>query len=125
MVVSKGGGSGDVILNIILAVVVMGVLGVYFLREYKNWSSKEEGGRWPLNISSCPDYWYLNEHGLCETKDTNSKYSLTNFNDCKIKAEERDKTKYISADFSKKSTSEKCIWAKKCKIAWDGIRNQC
>ena len=75
MTIKKGGGQASLILNIILAVVVIGILGVYFLRQYKTWSSKEEQAKWPLNISPCPDYWYLADDGTCITEDKDNKYS--------------------------------------------------
>ena len=126
MAIKKGGapGQADLILDIILAVVVIGILGVYFLRQYRVWKTKEQKTNWPLNVSPCPDYWEHKKNGGCKIKDNGNAVNWpveSNLKKCSITYN----NKIYSSNFSGKSDVLKCEIAKKCGLAWDGINDKC
>ena len=124
MILKGGDGQASTILNIVLIIVVIGILGVYFLRQYRIWDTKKTKG-WPLNISPCPDNWEA-DGNYCKIDDNKNFSHLlteTDLNGCNIKQSEKDKIYY--SDFSGMSDIAKCNLAKKCNIAWDGISSKC
>lgn len=128
MAIKKGGGQSDLILNIILGVVVIGILGVYFLRQYRVWKTKEQKTSWPLNISPCPDYWkYDSGSRTCtlNTKDsTASEEVAAAAAGCSAIYHDVSNQRY-SYDFSGETDASKCEIAKRCGLAWDGIADKC
>lgn len=91
---------------IVLFILIMSVIGVLMTKA-------KAGMEYPPEISSCPDYYKLTDSDgqmVCR----NVKGLGTEASDCN------------DIDFSKehKSRKQKCDWAKKCNVAWDGITNQ-
>jgi hypothetical protein len=132
MAIKKGGGQADLILNIILGVVVIGILGVYFLRQFRVWKTKEQKLTWPLNTSPCPDNWLLGSgpEPMCTITSGSGSgnwpggFGEVNTGNCTIKSL-GGKPKIYSYDFSGHTDQSKCGVAKACGIAWDGISDKC
>ena len=129
MVIKKGGGQADLILNIILTIVVIGILGVYFLRQFRVWKTKEQKLTWPLNTSPCPDNWILGSgpEPMCTIASNighSGNWPSADIQNCPIKPPE-EKSKIYSYDFSGYTDQSKCGVAKACGIAWDGISDKC
>jgi hypothetical protein len=100
------------------AVVLFVFILVYYYRQYsKETKSQLRGDK--IIRAECPDYWMVegpskcrnvNKMGLCLTRG--SEGGLMDFD----------------TDFFKNQQTgnyAKCRWAKKCKVAWDGIDDIC
>ena len=75
-------------------------------------NNAKHNAEFPPEIGACPDYWKLDTQGKCfnPVSGLGNCYTPMNFN----------QKKYIGLN----GPIERCNWAKKCKISWDGISNR-
>ena len=104
-------------------------MGVYFLRQFRVWKTKEQKLTWPLNTSPCPDNWLLGSgpEPMCTIAFNighSGNWPSADIQNCPIKSP-GGKSKIYSYDFSGHTDQSKCGVAKACGIAWDGISDKC
>jgi hypothetical protein len=120
---------------IIVAIFLLIFITVWAIRIFGQ--SDNNIRRFPPYLSPCPDYWTNLGNGKCKREpnlnngrakcdnisgnnDPTSNYSLTTSGD--------DRDSYgpgtENVNLSNKSLVEKCKWAKKCNIYWEGISDR-
>ncbi len=97
---------------IILLVITLAIVGTILT----NMNKKQ---KFPGNISTCPDYYSLNEQGYCLQNDVI-------FNDptsaCKI-FNPTDPKYEVKGTGSESGMCKKKEWGNQCGVSWDGITN--
>ena len=112
----------DTFTNILILVVVI-ILGTYYYRQWKNWKKQSDKLTWPRTYPECPDYWVDMGGNTCQNK--------FNLGSCPIdpytKLIETQGEASFEDDLYKGEDGkyEKCRWAKKCDVTWEGIDKLC
>ena len=97
---------------IILLIVTLAIVSTIL----SNMNKKQ---KFPSNISTCPDYYSLNEQGICLQNDAIFNNSS---NECRMFSPE--KAKYnVKGTGSESGMCKKKQWANTCGVSWDGITN--
>lgn len=89
---------------VVLFILIMSVIGVLMTKS-------KAAMQFPPEIGNCPDYWKL--------EDVDGETMCSNVKEIGICNESN-----INFNTQYKSRKQKCNWAKKCNVAWDGITNQ-
>jgi hypothetical protein len=89
--------------NVLTIAIVLFVLLLLFIASMMNNAKKNQA--YPPELSACPDYWQVLNTGECQ--------NVNNLGNGLSKP----------IDFSKKTSVERCNWAKEYGIEWDGISN--
>ena len=111
---------------VIFIVIVFIVLTIASIRMFGQ--SPIPLQRFPPWISECPPYWTNEGNGQCSynTNQPNGKPACTH-NDLKHTSTSVQGMAYENGspvDFSSAGLNERCTWAKKCQVYWDGISDQ-
>ena len=98
------------------------VLAGYYINQYRKFLQQQEKLTWPRNISPCPDYWVHEGNNVCK--------NMYNVGTCP-KGNDGVPVVQGSTNFGSKIYTggdgkyQKCRWAKKCNISWEGIDKLC
>ena len=101
-------------IGVAVIVVIFIILVIYKLY---NRSVEESEQTWPEEISNCPDYWTDLGNGKC--KNVHNLGTCTNG---KVQPTITFNKSYYDGD---KGKMNRCRWAKKCNVSWEGIDDLC
>ena len=80
----------------IFSLAIVGLTMYYYL-QYQRYNKEQADKTWPENIADCPDYWVNEGNGNCRNTHNIGKCPKVN----------------------------KCRWAKKCHVSWEGVDQNC
>ena len=107
----------DFYTTVFLAFIILLVITLAIVATILSNMNKKQ--KFPSNISSCPDYYSLNEDGYCIQNEAI-------FNDptsaCKILNPESEMYK-VKGTGSESGVCKKKEWGNGCGVSWDGITN--
>lgn len=103
--------------NLIVVIFSLG-LSIYFYYQYKNYLDNKASLTWPKEYPDCPDYWVSKNNKCINIKNLGKKrYSDTESDFGKVMNFNRQP--FIGNE----GLINKCKWAKKHNISWEGIDN--
>ena len=114
----------DSFAKIIYLVVILG-LGYYYYTQWKKFKEEQDKAVWPPITYECPDYWTSEIRG--NKKVCKNTFDLghcpSNRNGLPIS----QGTVNFNSDIytGEDGNYNKCKWAKKCNVSWDGIDGNC
>ena len=122
--------------SIILIIACLIFIIVYYYRQWKNYKEEKAKLTWPREYTDCPDYWINEGQHVCR--------NAYNFGDCTRKGENFSENEVV--DFKAiaggvpenddatelrrqmnlpKAVLQKCRWAKRCNVTWEGVDKLC
>ena len=116
------------VLTIVLVVLFLLIfITIWAIRTFGQ--SEVAVKRFPPWLAPCPDYWVHTTDGRCQRlfdqKNGPDKCDRATAGSVKLSYDVStpDATNH-SVDFQGKSLVDKCRWANKCKVFWEGVSNR-
>ena len=97
-------------------------LTMYYYLQYQAYKKQQDEKTWPENIAECPDYWVNEGNGNCR--------NIQNIGKCPKKSdgsrENQGVVNFNTATYKgEQGAVNKCRWAKKCHVSWEGVDGNC
>lgn len=110
----------------ILVGIVVFVYFLYIVNVGLSWTNTSTSIPFPPWVSSCPDYWSNVGSTKCKQSQPNGKQTCTfSTSDGKTSlGYDVTSDTTSSVDFKDVSAKDKCNWAQKCGVYWEGISDQ-
>ena len=99
-------------IGIILSIVIG--YGIYIIVKY----NKKNKDKFNIEKAKCPDYWEVLDNDKCKNVKKLGECSNTDENNIMDFSDEMYK-------HPKNGDYFKCVWAKNCRISWQGIDLKC
>lgn len=108
-------------ITIVIVIVFSLIFVSYRYKEYIDKKKKKEANTWPLEFNNCPDYWVQDGDKCINVHNLGRKH----YSDKSSEFPEKDGAMYFNRGqfVGEDSLINKCRWAKKHNISWEGIDN--
>ena len=112
---------------VLFVIIVFVVLTIAAIRVFGHTQPSLQ--RFPPWISECPPYWTNEGNSTCSynPNQPNGKPSCTAADELSDTSTVVKRLRYANSspvDFSPATLSDRCKWAKKCGVYWEGISDQ-
>jgi hypothetical protein len=106
------------IIPVSIAIIFSLLLGLYYWSVYQQNKAlaQSEKNNWPPYQSHCPDYWKPIGKNTCENTHNIGMPECLKKNHGKIKNIQNNRVSFLGV-----SKEDKCSWAKKCEVSWEGV----